>query len=411
MTRSMFDHLQIYDARERSIVGCADALLTGCAAVARRFSFRRARQVPREILLLRLERIGDLLMTLGAIEAVRARAPGANIHLVVGSWNLSLARLVPGVDSCEPLDVPWLARQDAGASTGLLLRRAWAWRARGFDLALNFEPDIRSNLLLALGGAPRRVGFSSGGGGALLTDALTYAPSAHTAANALRVVDAALPPAAGATESKAPHPRLPVPGAARQGPAASSATPTRIACSWDSMRAAGGRIKQWHPERFAEVATRLARDLDATIVLTGTAEDRPLVDRITSLLPPDVTKIDVAGSMELPVFAGLLERLNLLVTCDTGPMHLAAAVGTPVVALFGPSDPGRYGPLTDRASIVTADLWCRPCNRVRRPPARCMGRVPDCLSGIDVETVCRAAAALLNGAAARTTTTRWTLKP
>lgn len=418
----MFDHLQIYDSRERSIVGCADALLTPCAAVARRLSFRRARNVPREILLLRLERIGDLLMTLGAIDEVRARAPGAKIHLVVGSWNLSLARLVPGVDSCETLDVPWLSRQDAGASTGLLLRRAWAWWTRSFDLALNFEPDIRSNLMLALSGAARRVGFSSGGGGACLTDALTYAPSAHTAANAMRVVDAALPPAAGATESpalseqmrvegKAMHPRLRVTDEARQEASRllGTANTRRLLVG---LHPSGGRqIKQWHLERFAEVATRLARDLDATIVLTGTAEDRPLVDRVAALLPADVTKLDVAGSIELPVFAGLLEQLDLLVTCDTGPMHLAAAVGTPVVALFGPSDPGRYGPLTDRASVVTTDLWCRPCNRVRRPPARCAGHVPDCLSGIDVETVCRAAADLLNGTAARTTTARWTLKP
>jgi len=76
-------------------------------------------------------------------------------------------------------------------------------------------------------------------------------------------------------------------------------------------------------------------------------------------------------------------------------MHLAAAVGTPVVVLFGPSDPSRYAPLTDRARIVTIDLWCRPCNRVRWPPARCVGRVPDCLSGIDVDQVCQAADDLL----------------
>jgi ADP-heptose:LPS heptosyltransferase len=248
---------------------------------------------------------------------------------------------------------------------------------------------------MALSGAPRRVGFSSGGGGAFLTHALAYAPSDHTAANALRLVDAALPAAAGAAEPRPRHPRLPVPDQARReasrllGNANSSGLLVGI-------HASGGRqIKQWHMDRFAQVATRLARDLGATIVLTGTPEDRPLVERITSALPPDVRTLDVAGSMELPVFAGLLEQLSLFVTCDTGPMHLAAAVGTPVVALFGPSDPRRYGPLTDRARVVTADLWCQPCNRVRRPPARCVGHVPDCLNRIDVETVCLAAGELL----------------
>ena len=391
--RIVFKHLQICDSRERLIVGCADVLLKGYAMASRRLSVRRTGSDTRRILLLRLERIGDLLMTLGAIDAVRARAPGATIHLVVGSWNASLARLLPGIDSCETIDVPWLTRQDAGASAGALVRRARAWRAQRFDLALNFEPDIRSNLLLALSGAPRRVGFSSGGGGGFLTDALVYAPNAHTATNALRLVDAALPAAAGTTEPKDRHPRLPVPDEARREASRLLGDAGRLLVG---LHASGGRqIKQWHLDRFAQVATRLARDFPATVVLTGTSEDRPLVDCIAALLPEDVRVLNVAGSMELPVFAGVLEQLSLFVTCDTGPMHLAAALGTPVVALFGPSDPGRYGPLTDRARVVTADLWCRPCNRVRRPPARCVGHVPDCLNDIDVEAVCRAADELL----------------
>jgi ADP-heptose:LPS heptosyltransferase len=390
----VFSHLQIYDSRERLMVGCADALLR-VAAASRPPPRRPTGDLPREILILRLERIGDLLMTLGAIEAVRARAPGARVHLVVGSWNASLAALLPGIDSYETLNVPWLARGDRAASTGLLVRTAWSWRARGFDLALNFEPDIRSNFLLALSGAPQRVGFSSGGGGAFLTSALSYIPSAHTAANNARLVDTALPVVAGTVEAGARFPRLPVPDVARHearrllGDMAGGRRLVGLHAS------AGRQIKQWHPDRFAQVATRLARGHGATIVLTGTPEDKPLIARITSALPADVTALDVAGSMSLPVFAGLLEQLSLFVTCDTGPMHLAAAVNTPVVAVFGPTDPVRYGPLTERTRVLTADLWCRPCNRVRRPPARCVGDVPDCLNGIDVETVCRAADELL----------------
>ena len=391
----MFGHLQIYDARERALVGCADACLAVGAALVRKVALRRAAKQPREILLLRLERIGDLLMTLTAIDQVRRRAPEARIHLVVGSWNRSLAELVPGVDSFETLDVPWLARERAGLSNGDLVRRAWAWRARRFDVGLNFEPDIRSNVLLALSGAARRVGFFSGGGGSLLTDSLKYEPGIHTAANALRVVDAAFPPAQGQIQGATTPAALRVTDRAREEAARclGSANGHRLLVG---LHASGGRrVKQWHLERFAEVGTRLARDFAATLVLTGTTEDKPLVDRVASLLPRDIARIDIAGAMELPTLAAVLERLNLLVTCDTGPMHLAATVGTPVVALFGPSDPGRYGPLSDRAVVVTADLWCRPCNRVRRPPTRCSGRVPDCLNGIGVDAVCAAAGRLL----------------
>jgi ADP-heptose:LPS heptosyltransferase len=162
------------------------------------------------------------------------------------------------------------------------------------------------------------------------------------------------------------------------------------------VHASGGRmVKQWPVDRLAAVASRLARERRAVIVLTGTPEERPLVERLAADLPRDVHIVDVSGVVELPVLAGVLERLDLFVTADTGPMHLAAAVGTPVVAIFGPSDPRRYGPLTDRARIVTAPLWCRPCNRVRKPPGRCAGRVPDCLHLLETDTVYRAANELL----------------
>jgi ADP-heptose:LPS heptosyltransferase len=389
------DHLQIYDPRERLLVGCADTALSALRALTGWLPSRKVEGAAKRILLLRLERIGDLIMTLGAIEAVRDRLPDARIHLVVGSWNEPVARLLTTVDSYEVLDVPWLARQKAGAPKPALLRAAWRWRKQRFDVALNFEPDIRSNLMLALSGAPQRLGYASGGGGALLTSALSYVPADHTATNSLRLVESAFP-AAGSGRPGASRPTLRLPDEARQR-AADLLGRDRVNGVLVGLHAsAGRRIKQWEMERFAEVGVRLSRAYGATLVLTGTVEERPLVDRIAASLPTDVPRIDLAVSMDLPVLAGVLERLNLFITCDTGPMHLAASVGTPTVALFGPSDPARYGPLNERATVVTADLWCRPCNRVRRPPDRCAAHVPDCLDGIDVDTVFRAASGLLS---------------
>ena len=97
------------------------------------------------------------------------------------------------------------------------------------------------------------------------------------------------------------------------------------------------------------------------------------------------------GRLDLLTLAAVLERLDLLVTGDTGPMHLAAAVGTPVVAVFGPSDPARYAPRGPRDRVVRIDLPCSPCNRIRRPPARCVGHTPDCLAGITADAVFDAA--------------------
>jgi ADP-heptose:LPS heptosyltransferase len=164
---------------------------------------------------------------------------------------------------------------------------------------------------------------------------------------------------------------------------------------WIGVHASGGReSKQWHLDRFAEVARTLARERDATIVLTGSMGDRPFVDGVKRGLS-DVRVIDAAGDLDLVVLAALLAKLDLFVTSDTGPMHIAAAVGTPVVALFGPADPRRYGPLTEQRRVVRVDLPCSPCGQVRLPPERCRGHVPDCMDGITVSAVVTAASELI----------------
>ena len=132
---------------------------------------------PSRILLLRLERIGDLVMAAPAIADVRTLAPAAEIDLVVGSWNAPLARALPDVTRVETLDARWLARGGGGLGLGGLLKAAAAWRSRRYDLAINFEPDIRSNVLLAVSGAARTAGWASGGGGPLLDVALDYDPT------------------------------------------------------------------------------------------------------------------------------------------------------------------------------------------------------------------------------------------
>ena len=143
------------------------------------------------------------------------------------------------------------------------------------------------------------------------------------------------------------------------------------------------------------VATKLARSRGATIVLTGSAEDRAEVDRVKAALPSDLPVADLSGALDLPRLAVILEHLSLFITGDTGPMHLAAAMGTPIVAVFGPSDPANYGPLTSRKRVVRVNIWCSPCNQIRRPPSRCVGHVPDCLVGVEVDQVVAAANDLL----------------
>ncbi len=160
--------------------------------------------------------------------------------------------------------------------------------------------------------------------------------------------------------------------------------------------AAGRQIKEWDPVRFAEVGAALARTRGAKVVLIGSASDRQALDAVRAAWPSDVARIDLPEETDLVVLAAVLERLALFITGDTGPMHLAAAVGTPVLAIFGPSLPTRYAPLSPKSRIVRIDIPCSPCNLMRRPPQRCVGHVPDCLAGIESVQVLKAANEMLD---------------
>jgi ADP-heptose:LPS heptosyltransferase len=387
--------LQIPDAGERALVQTADAALSVASTLVKPFTRRPAATEPRRILLLRLERIGDLVMALEAIRDVRTLAPTAQIDLVVGSWNTPLARAIPAVDRVETLDARWLAREGQGLGLGALLRTAWSWRPRRYDLAINFEPDVRSNLVAASAGATTTAGWASGGGGPVLDLALDYDPTAHTSANARRLVRTVF----GRTPPESARPLLTIPDAAAA--AAAALLRPGLGRPLVGVHVSGGRaIKQWDPDRFADVAARLADERGAAIVATGGPGDRALVSGLQRALGPRLV-IDASAADGLLVSAALLARLDVLVTGDTGPMHLASAVGTPVVAVFGPSDPARYATSGSLDRVVRIELPCSPCNRIRRPPERCVGHTPDCLVGIDADAVFAAATSVLDASASR----------
>ncbi len=334
-------------------------------------------------------------MTLEAIRDVRALAPAAEIDLVVGSWNASLAAAIPSVDRVETLDARWLAREGEGLGMTGLLGAARRWRTRGYDLAINFEPDIRSNLVAAAAGAARTAGWASGGGGPLLDVALDYDPTSHTTANARRLVRRVF----GRTPPELARPLLAIPDTAVS--AAAARLRPGAGRPLVGVHVSGGRaIKQWPPERFADVAARLADARNAAIVATGAPGDRALVSGLQTALAPRLV-IDAATEDGLLVSAAILAQLDVLVTGDTGPMHLASAVGTPVVAVFGPSDPARYATRGPGDRVVRIDLPCSPCNRIRRPPERCVGHTPDCLAGVSSDAVFAAATAVLDRSAVR----------
>ena len=398
--------LQIANPWERRAVSLTD----GGLRLAALLRGRRSRPEPdgiRRILVLRLERIGDLLMSLPAIHALRQRVPRATIDLVVGSWNRDIAAQVTGIDAVDTMDAPWLARGRRSQAWSALVHQARGWRAREYDLALNLEGDIRSNVLMGLSGARWTAGFGMAGGGPLLDDDVAFDARSHTAVNGVRLVSAAF----GEWDARATRPSQGRDGAARlpraelKIPASAHAAADRALAGASMPRAdrllvglhigAGRAVKEWPLSRIAEVGAWAARERAAVLVLTGSGDDRDAAARVRQALPPGATVIDLVGTLELLPLAAVLARLSLFVTPDTGPMHLAAVLGTPVVGVFGPSSPERWGPLSQACRIVRIDLSCSPCNRIRHPPARCQGHTPDCLMGISAQQVIEAAGDLL----------------
>jgi ADP-heptose:LPS heptosyltransferase len=390
---------RIYDPRERALVGGLDLLLRGATWIAG-LQAKTARNEPidvrnvERVLALRLDRLGDLLTTLPALRALRAGLPHARIELGVGSWNEPVARRLPFVDAVRIVDVPWAAwgrgRREAGFRRA---RRALAGGA--FDLALDFQGDVRVVLLMALAGARLRAGYGETGGRYLLTHEGSWDEKRSWYRQNLELVRAVLPGAAAA--SLAPYNF--VTGEDRDEAGRLLREKGIEGRPLIGVQPSAGRaIKEWEPEKFAALIDLIGRGRRATVVLTGAASDEPLVEKIRARCetPPRVLL-----GVPLATFAAVIERFDVFVTGDTGPMHLSHAVGTPNVAIFGPSDPVRYGPEPGGSAplrrVVRRPVFCSPCNMIRRPPRECAELPsPECISGITVDDVSAALSAALS---------------
>jgi ADP-heptose:LPS heptosyltransferase len=144
------------------------------------------------------------------------------------------------------------------------------------------------------------------------------------------------------------------------------------------------------------------------VVLTGSAAEGPLAATVAAGL--GASTVDLTGRLSVREMLALVSVLDLFLSPDTGPMHMACALGTPSVSVFGPSDPVRYFSGADydpsRHRVVRAELWCAPCNLIRRPPAECAAApLPECLGLVGVEAVSAAAGSLLSRVPERTDAT------
>ena len=348
---------------------------------------------PKEVLVLRLDRIGDVLMSLPAIHALREALPDAKIRLCVGEWSREIAADAP-VDEVLVWSAPWAGRSHEGASTATaLFAEARARRARAPDLAIDLQGDLRALWLMSATGARARVGYANTGSAALLTAVVDLDEDVNFVEQNYRAIETAL----GRSVARKPFRWLGHDRRARgreglrealaaQGPAAAGPVV-------GLHPGAGRKIKEWPLERFIELGRRLIHEKGATLVLTGSAEEKARTAKIADALGTKV--LDLTGKLQLGDFAETMSAFDAFVSGDTSAMHFACALGVPSVAIFGPSDPGRYfsgGELGFGSAAkhipLAPKIWCSPCNLIRRPPEECdRAETPDCLLEVTTAAV------------------------
>ena len=298
--------------------------------------------------------LGDAVMALPAIADVRRGAKDAVIAVAARAAVAPIFRLVPEVD--EVLTIQ---------------RRGWFalgtdLRSEAFDTALLLPNSLHSAVTVFRAGIRDRWGYRTDCRGRLLTRAVQPPSGLHQAEYYQQLVHALGFPN-GPLE-----PRLRVSNTARN-----AARKLLSSAGWDPRAplvvlapgAAYGGAKRWPPERFAALASDLAAD-GVRAAMVGSVGDRQTTDEV-KVREPKV--IDLVGQTDLSQLAGVLALGRALVTNDSGAMHLAAAIGTPVTAMFGPTDERATRPLGDGHTVGTASVWCRPC-MLRECPLdhRCM---------------------------------------
>jgi heptosyltransferase II len=316
--------------------------------------------------------LGDAVMALPAIADVRRGAPVAEIAVAARAAVAPLFQLVPGVDDTIVLSRPAsIGRVGSWRSIGVELR------GRGFDTAILLPNSMHSALIADRAGIPERWGYGDGVRRRWLTRSVPRISRVHQVDFYRHLVERL------GFHNGPREPRIAAPE-----PARAAADRLLAAAGWNGTSplvalapgAAYGGAKRWPPERFSALARALASD-GVVCVIIGSGADA----QTTREVARDCGAIDLAGRTDLPALAGVLARCRALVTNDSGAMHVAAALGVAVTAVFGPTDERATAPVGGEHAVLSYPVWCRPC-MLRECPLD-----HRCMRGIDVGPVLEAA--------------------
>jgi heptosyltransferase-2 len=304
--------------------------------------------------------VGDAVMTVPALRELRRLLPRARVTLATRRW---AEGIFEGADFIDD----FLLTGETSNKPRAVFAEAREWRACRFDLAILFPNAFAPALVAALARVPVRLGYATQGRSALLTHRLPvpeWRGRRHEVFYYLNVVAELerLLQGTSTVAGREPDTRLPDTQARTREASellrelgVDAARPLVAVCPGST----NSRAKRWPAERFAAVADMLAERSGAQVLLVGAAEEADISEQVAGFMR--ARPFMLTGRTDLAQTAGLLRAADLLVTNDTGPAHVAAGVGCPVVVIFGPTNPLTTRPYSATAEVVRRPPDCAPC--------------------------------------------------
>ena len=314
--------------------------------------------------------IGDAVMTMPALRALRLANRSARITLLVKPWVAPLFGKDPNIDEI-------MLYSDEYQGIPGRIRLSKKIRGHGFCAALLLQNAFDAAVITSLAGIPDRIGYDRDARGFLLTKAVRLdgpTKGLHHIDYYLNLLSKAGLPAA----KSMPWIYLQIEERLSARDMLEDLKRPVVAIN---PGATYGSSKRWHPERFAGVAMKVIDDLGGSVLILGGPSEAPIAAEICKVLKGAVSYssyservLSVAGKTHLRQLAALISECDLLVTNDSGPMHIGYAVGTPLVAVFGSTSADHTGPVGEGSRVVKKDIECAPCyeRTCRRGDLKCM---------------------------------------
>lgn len=352
--------------------------------------------MPDSILVIRLDLLGDVLFSMQAVHGLRAAFPGSRIVMLTLPYTTPLARLYTEADEVVSVDTNRI-RRPRGVFNPLTWLKYWRvirrLRSEEFDLAVSLSGPMAS-LWAGLSGASRTIGYEGEAYPRMLSEPVAGARYGERKHEVEYVRELAR--CAGAAEFP-PSLQLPVVPEAAESVERSlqdrGIDPDRPLVLVHAGATNGG-AKRWPAPYWSEFIRRLQRETDAQVVLIGARGDRPIARDVLGDGESGATSM--VGDTSIEELVALIARADLVATGDSGPLHLAVALGTPLLGVYGPTDPRVHGPFhpTGPVKIHRRDLVCSPCYTMAAT-AECPLGDPICMRLVSVDAMVGSAVALL----------------